>query len=155
MLLLLGALLKATKLSDLLLGECIDTLQVCFELAHLLLFLGNFLLFLLEVLAHGLLELEEPILVKLLCSFNVLFLLLLLLQISLQSLDSCLLHRDLLGNRIFFLLPLANLLCQFLVQSLQLLSMLFLDGLHSLRVILGSSQALPTIGLGLLLFSLE
>jgi len=92
----LRSFLQPFQLEYLLLSKLIHFLQVTFELGHLFLFLRCFLLFLLEIFACGQLEFEESILIIFLGFLDFLLLLLLFLKVGLQSLDSTLLHGDLL-----------------------------------------------------------
>ena len=98
LLLLLGSFLHASESCDCLLSELVNFLQLSLRLLQYLVLFGDLLLLILEILAGGLLELEEAILVVLPGSIGLLFLLLPPFDLRLEASDTSLLLGNLLGN---------------------------------------------------------
>ena len=109
----------------------------------------------LQVLAGGLLELEEAILVVLSGGLGLLFLLLPSFDLRLEASNTSLLLGDLFGNRFFLLGLFALQFGNLIVQAFHLGSVLLLDGEDGFFIILGDSQALLAIIFCLELFAFE
>jgi hypothetical protein len=155
LLILLGSFLHASESRDCLLSELVNFLQLSLRLLQYLVLFGDLLLLILEILAGGLLELEEAILVVLPGSIGLLFLLLPPFDLRLEASDTSLLLGNLLGNRLFLLGFLALKLGHLVVQAFHLGSVLLLDGENGLLIILGDSQALLAVMFSLELFAFE
>jgi len=90
--------LHSLKLGNLLLCQLINLLEISLELGHFFLLLLDFFLLLRHILGGSLLELKEAVFIVLFGLLDFLFFLLLGNYVLFKSLDSRLLHRNLLGD---------------------------------------------------------